>query len=71
MTKPELNVKNCPICGKDNRCGNVKDPASQSCWCAKEVFPQGIFELVPAELLNKSCICKSCLDRFKAKSLEA
>lgn len=71
MTEPKLNVKNCPICGEDNRCGNVADPASQACWCAKEFFPQGIFALVPAELMNKACICKSCLDRFKTKSTES
>ncbi|MFP3124509.1 MULTISPECIES: cysteine-rich CWC family protein [Bacillaceae] len=49
----------CPICSKSNNCG------SHSCWCSKEVFPSGIFDLVPANQLRKSCICKECLDRFK------
>jgi hypothetical protein len=49
----------CPICGKHNNCGN------HSCWCSKEVFPSGIFDLVPVNQLRKSCICKECLDKFK------
>lgn len=49
----------CPICGMRNNCGN------DSCWCSKEVFPSGIFDLVPANKLSKACICKECLDKFK------
>ncbi|WP_332629019.1 cysteine-rich CWC family protein [Halalkalibacter flavus] len=48
----------CPICKNDNHCGY------HSCWCTKEWFPHEIFELVPKELKNKSCICKACLDSF-------
>lgn len=42
--------------------GNGEDG---SCWCNKEEFPQGIFELVPPESRRKHCICKNCLDKYK------
>jgi len=34
------------------------------CWCDQEVFPSGIFELIPEESRRKHCICKKCLDKY-------
>lgn len=56
--------KICPICHKTNHCGEASG-SGDKCWCATEIFPQEIFELVPEELRNKVCICKECLERFK------
>jgi len=53
----------CPLCGGDNRCGNLA--GKPSCWCSTELFPQEIFAQVPPELLRKACICPNCLTRFK------
>lgn len=62
MAKDPANY--CPICNKDNECGNLKGYPQGACWCSKERFPQEIFERVPVDLLGKSCICKACLDKF-------
>ncbi|RAP76009.1 cysteine-rich CWC family protein [Paenibacillus montanisoli] len=51
--------KECPICHNRNDC-----EGSHACWCASELFPSGIFELVPAELRGKACICIDCLNAF-------
>ncbi|MGA9174339.1 MAG: cysteine-rich CWC family protein [Thermoactinomyces sp.] len=58
---------NCPICGQDNACGNLSDRPHETCWCTDEIFPREIFALVPPEQLNKSCICRDCLEKFKGK----
>ncbi|RST73142.1 hypothetical protein D4T97_014350 [Siminovitchia acidinfaciens] len=55
----------CPFCGKGNNCCNTLDKNLGICWCSKESFPQGIFELLPADQVIKVCICKSCLDEYK------
>jgi hypothetical protein len=39
----------------------------EACWCTKEKFPNEILELAAPDQLNKSCICKACLEKFKAK----
>ncbi|ALC89073.1 hypothetical protein AM500_04150 [Bacillus sp. FJAT-18017] len=59
--------KRCPICGGENGCMAGE---RETCWCAYEEFPQGIFELVPPESLRKDCICRSCLHKFRVE-LEA
>ena len=55
----------CPICNRPNNCGQAKDMSVDLCWCAYEKFPAGIFRLVPKDKLNKACICKSCLEKFR------
>lgn len=59
--------KYCPLCGGENNCiaGKVKQG---QCWCNQEVFPEGIFELVPEESKRKHCICKKCLDKYKEEA---
>ncbi|WP_248925084.1 cysteine-rich CWC family protein [Paenibacillus hamazuiensis] len=59
------NARLCPFCNEDNRCGRMADEPDGACWCSKEVFPQRIFESLPPDRLGTSCICKSCLDKFK------
>ncbi|WP_147532865.1 cysteine-rich CWC family protein [Bacillus marasmi] len=56
--------KFCPICGEENKC-EAGAGEHGSCWCNKETFPKGVFELVPEESRNKHCICKSCLSKYK------
>lgn len=60
-----IDVKTCPICNQPNKCGQAVGFSHDLCWCAAESFPQQIFELIPPELVNKACICKNCLDKFK------
>lgn len=67
VTRPENKEINenysCPICHKFNHCSNE---SIDTCWCRKEVFPSEIFDLLPTESLQKTCICKSCLESFLA-----
>jgi hypothetical protein len=56
---------NCPICNKDNQCGVEAGQAIEACWCSKADFPKELFAQVSKEQLGKSCICKSCLDKWK------
>jgi hypothetical protein len=60
-----MNKSICPLCGKPNDCymENSKDP--KDCWCKDVIIPKGIFALVPDEALNKACICKACILKFK------
>ena len=66
-TDTDTNSANCPICGGPNQCGeiNPEHRIDGRCWCAFETFPKAIFDLVPADKLNKACICRTCLGRFK------
>ncbi|WP_078427975.1 cysteine-rich CWC family protein [Alkalihalobacterium alkalinitrilicum] len=57
-----IDAKKCPICNKDNRCGNEQN--QPSCWCSMESFPDEIFKLISDEKRNKACICKECLERY-------
>nr|WP_130613985.1 cysteine-rich CWC family protein [Cohnella abietis] len=61
------NANHCPLCGKGNNCGNLSGLPQGSCWCSKATFPPDIFKSVPPELINKTCICKSCLENFEIK----
>ncbi|PJI07372.1 MULTISPECIES: cysteine-rich CWC family protein [Clostridium] len=57
----------CPICGKDNNCGNRKGLPHGECWCSHIKVPQGLKDLVPEHLKMKACICKDCVDKYKAE----
>jgi hypothetical protein len=65
MSKETDKALNCPLCGKDNRCGNVAGLPIDACWCSKLSFPPNIFNQIPKDQLNKSCICQACLEKFK------
>ncbi|WP_272944754.1 cysteine-rich CWC family protein [Gorillibacterium massiliense] len=65
MSNEQENASTCPLCGKANQCGLMTPGSEEACWCMKVTFPPEIFELVPPELRDKSCICKDCLDSFK------
>jgi hypothetical protein len=58
----EVNPKRCPICNKNNQCGN--ELGKSTCWCSAESFPEEIFTLLPEDKLHKACICKVCLEKI-------
>lgn len=60
-----IDAKKCPICNKINHCGN--ELGEPTCWCSMESFPEGIFESVPNDKLNKACICRECLEKYKER----
>ncbi|WP_416826329.1 cysteine-rich CWC family protein [Ectobacillus polymachus] len=65
LKKESTHANCCPLCGKDNNCGNISGKPHGTCWCNDESFPKEIFEMVPPEQLRKACICKECLTKFK------
>jgi hypothetical protein len=68
MTNGTDEASGCPLCGKDNNCGNLQGKPHGTCWCSRALFPKEIFDLLPQNRAGKSCICKSCLDQFKANN---
>lgn len=59
--------KLCPFCQDNNRCAVNSDSA---CWCSNVVVPEGIIELLPLSLKDKSCICLTCINEYKNNALE-
>jgi len=55
----------CPLCGAANGC-QLCSPAAYKgrCWCAQVEIPEALLARVPAELKNKSCICRACVMEF-------
>jgi len=74
-----VQPKLCPLCAKDNTCGNLlsnqlekSHPVCEAekkltCWCQDPniQFPPELLQQVPDELKNKICICQSCAMAFK------
>jgi hypothetical protein len=56
-----VNDKVCPLCQQPNGC-QAGDPG---CWCNFETVPQGLISLVPAGLVRKACICRTCVLAYK------
>ncbi|MBV1920934.1 MAG: cysteine-rich CWC family protein [Pseudomonadales bacterium] len=34
------------------------------CWCKNVVVPDKLSDMVPVELMRKSCICQECIKLF-------
>jgi hypothetical protein len=54
----------CPLCGQPNECqlctvNTYKGP----CWCAKVKISQDLLDQIPADLKNKVCVCKGCVEK--------
>jgi hypothetical protein len=66
MKKSELDPHRCPICQQNNACGNLENPASESCWCrdAELTFPKALIETLPSDMRNKACICRRCVQAY-------
>lgn len=55
----------CPLCGGANECV----PASTGrldveCWCSKTTISAEALAHVPAEQINKACLCPRCAAGF-------
>lgn len=51
----------CPLCGGNNQCA----PAAAghfdvACWCTTAAISPEALARVPAELVNKACLCPRC-----------
>lgn len=68
MSLQTNEIELCPLCRQNNNCCNSQDKSLGVCWCSEEAFPNEIFDLVPAEEIRKTCICKNCLKEFLESS---
>ena len=55
------NQKSCPFCKKTNDC-MIK--SENPCWCKDAVVSAKLVDMVPVELMRKSCICRECIELF-------
>jgi hypothetical protein len=63
-----VNPNLCPLCHKNNHCGNVAtSDSSQGCWCSDPAiqFPETLLTKVPDSSQGKACICKACALKHK------
>ncbi|WP_125660120.1 cysteine-rich CWC family protein [Paenibacillus baekrokdamisoli] len=57
-----VDESRCPLCGCVNQCS----VESGDCWCFHTTVPQELQDRVPAELRGRVCICRICVEEFKA-----
>jgi hypothetical protein len=57
----KCNSSECPLCGKANKCQMANDGDAKSCWCLTADIPQTLLQDIPAEKINKSCVCAQCV----------
>lgn len=53
--------RSCPLCGQDNNCQHGQG----KCWCEAAKFPKHILDMIPDDKKGKTCICKSCLEKYQ------
>ena len=61
-----MNESICPICHTKNKC---MAKSEKPCWCQNVKVPQALLDLVPDNQKRKSCICLSCIEKFKTADL--
>lgn len=64
----EANKRICPICGKENHCGQEQGLPEGACWCRHIEIPKELIALVPDDLKGKACICQDCIVSYKKRS---
>ena len=60
-----MNENICPVCLIKNNCMAHSDKA---CWCNNIKVPQELLDLVPDKQKGKTCICRSCIEKFNAQN---
>jgi len=56
----------CPLCRQPNNCQLWTLSARKGpCWCARVETPEALLARVPAELRDRACICRSCIESFR------
>ena len=56
--KPKASLV-CPLCGQANQCMS-EAPNISDCWCFGVTISKQILARVPAELVDKGCLCPGC-----------
>jgi len=58
----------CPLCGGPNECQLCSPVVYKGqCWCAHEEIPPELLARVPENLRNRACICRACVQKFRAE----
>ena len=59
-----IDPAKCPFCREPNACQRSTSATAQNgpCWCASIKLPSDLLARVPANALNKSCICQRCVE---------
>lgn len=52
--------KICPLCGGDNQCAMAAGKPADSCWCQEVTISKEALAAIPAEAVNKICLCPAC-----------
>jgi len=60
-----IDASQCPLCGGPNNCQLCTTSAYKGhCWCATVNVPDKLLARVPAELRNRACVCRECIEAF-------
>lgn len=52
----------CPFCNGVNKC---MAESESPCWCFELQIPDALIALLPIGFINKSCVCRACINDFK------
>ena len=67
-----FDASRCPLCGQPNDCQLcTADAYKGPCWCFHAKIPDELLAQVPADLLNKACICRACVMKFHRAQSES
>jgi len=73
MNQPQaFNPAQCPLCQDVNECLLCSPVAYKGqCWCRQEDIPAELLARVPEHLRNRACLCRSCVEKFRAEKSAA
>jgi hypothetical protein len=56
-----LRAPDCPLCGGPNGCAASASGSFETpCWCMSVAFAPELLARLPAEAVNRACICARC-----------
>ncbi len=56
-----LLTTRCPLCGNANQCAPAQTGTlNAKCWCSQTTISAEALARIPADLLNKACLCPCC-----------
>lgn len=59
-----VDPSQCPLCQASNLCAV---DANEPCWCVNSVIKPELLAQVPQALIDKSCICQQCINKFNSE----
>lgn len=60
MAGPALKENICPLCGAENQCAVAAGKPPEDCWCQNVTINPEVLAALPAEAVNKVCLCPAC-----------